>query len=669
MSYRIFVENQEVDTGGDFSAQFTYTIDDIKDFSSRNTKFSKVIILPGTGNNNKVFGNIFEVGNANFHNASTPNVGYNFNAAKSAGCLITQDSIPIFKGVIRVMEIIIDKGRIEYETAVFGELGGLVSAVGDKKLEDLNFASLNHTFTMSNIQASWSATTGYYYPLIDYGYTLDGKIFPVQTFRPAIYVKDYIDKIFQGAGYTYESTFFNTNFFKRLIVPFNGLFPTIDVAQVFNLSRGSSFSTITNAPRSVPFTSTTFPLYLEQNFENTIFTYNREQAISVQYTIQFTTSISFGTFLSVRLLKNGLQVFNTSYNSNGVKTLTGTLELNPGDYISLQIARTSGSGSASISLVNMKLEGQPTVKIPLGINDLVSVNEFIPKDVLQKDFLVWLVKMFNLYIDEDKDKVKHLTIEPFYSYYDSSTSIDWEQKIDHNQPIKIKPMGELNSRLYEFKYKDDSDYYNDYYKKKFGTGYGNFSFDSGYEFAKDKQTVEIGFSASPLVQYSGSEIVATSIQKRGGNSIERTASNIRILSRGAANISLTNHNLIITYNGSTIGTYSNYPYAGHLDSPDAPTTDLSFGVPAEFYFKIVTGYLSGNLYNIFWSYYLSEIVDKDSKVLTAAFKLSPVDIYQLDFSKPIHVLGQRWRLNSVLDYSTDQPDLTKCELLKVIDLE
>jgi hypothetical protein len=668
MSYRIFVENQEVDTGGDFSAQFTYTIDDIKDFSSRNTKFSKVIILPGTGNNNKVFGNIFEVGNANFHNASTPNVGYNFNAAKSAGCLITQDSIPIFKGVIRVMEIIIDKGRIEYETAVFGELGGLVSALGDKKLEDLNFASLNHTFTMSNIQASWAATTGYYYPLIDYGYTLDGKIFPVQTFRPAIYAKEYVDKIFSDAGYTYDSTFFNTNFFKRLIVPFNGLFPTIDVSLVLSINRGANLAA-TNIFTDIPFTSVGFPAYLAQNPANSVFTYKRPQPITVLFSTTFNIAITGAATFAVRLMKNNVEIARRFGNATGSYSFSGTLALEPNDYISIQVFRGGASGTTTISNVNFDLQGQPTVKLPLEINDVVGMNDMIPKDVLQKDFLVWLVKMFNLYIDEDKDKVKHITIEPFYSYYDSSTSIDWEQKIDHNQPIKIKPMGELNSRLYEFKYKDDSDYYNDLYKKKYGTGYGNFSFDSGYEFAKDKQTVEIGFSPSPLVQYSGSEIVATSIQKRNGTTIERTASNIRILQRGAANLPLTSHDLVITNNGTSIGVFSNYPYAGHLDSPDAPTTDLSFGVPAEFYFKIVTGYLSGNLYNIFWSYYLSEIVDKDSKVLTAAFKLSPVDIYQLDFSKPIHVLGQRWRLNSVLDYSTDQPDLTKCELLKVIDLE
>ena len=60
---------------------------------------------------------------------------------------------------------------------------------------------------------------GYFYPLIDYGYVSSNKIdYYYPTLRPALYVREYIDKIITGAGYTYESDFFSTNFFKRLII-------------------------------------------------------------------------------------------------------------------------------------------------------------------------------------------------------------------------------------------------------------------------------------------------------------------------------------------------------------------------------------------------------------------------------------------------------------------
>ena len=39
--------------------------------------------------------------------------------------------------------------------------------------------------------------------------------------KSKIKVKKYLDLIFDSIGYTYTSTFFNSNFFNTLIVPFN----------------------------------------------------------------------------------------------------------------------------------------------------------------------------------------------------------------------------------------------------------------------------------------------------------------------------------------------------------------------------------------------------------------------------------------------------------------
>jgi hypothetical protein len=89
----------------------TYAIDDIKDFSSRNTSFSKTIVLPGTDRNNRVFGNIFDTESAMPYDSTLPNVLTNFNAAKSAQCYLFQDNIQVFKGVVRLLEIVIDRDR------------------------------------------------------------------------------------------------------------------------------------------------------------------------------------------------------------------------------------------------------------------------------------------------------------------------------------------------------------------------------------------------------------------------------------------------------------------------------------------------------------------------------------------------------------------------------
>jgi len=123
-------------------------------------------------------------------------------------------------------------------------------------------------------------------------------------------------------------------------------------------------------------------------------------------------------------------------------------------------------------------------------------------------------------------------------------------------------------------------------------------------------------------------------------------------------------------NGNTniSGALTSYSYAGHLDDPDAPTADINFGVPNEIFFTLPVNYPTANLFNGFWSDYVAEITDKDSKLLTCYVYLKITDIYGLDFSKLIYIDGALWRLNRVIDYNPTNPESTKCEFLRVIEL-
>ena len=118
MNTEIYVENYKLDITSGIDALMTFAIDDIKDFGARNTSFSKTIVVPGTQNNNKVFGNVFDIGQANTTNDGGLNVNTNYNIAKSAKCIIFQGNMQIFKGIIRIMQIVIDKDNIEYELSL-----------------------------------------------------------------------------------------------------------------------------------------------------------------------------------------------------------------------------------------------------------------------------------------------------------------------------------------------------------------------------------------------------------------------------------------------------------------------------------------------------------------------------------------------------------------------
>jgi len=724
MITEIYIENNRLDLTKDISSEFTYAIDDIQDFASRNTNFSKTIILPGNAINNKLFGHIFEFSSSNFYNDSADNVGYNFNAAKTADCVIYVDKIQLFKGILRLLEITIDRGTIEYECVVFGELGGFVSAINNHKLEELDFSVYDHQWNIANITGSWeqaSGTTasgmGYYYPLIDYGQVSHSqnqnhpkRDWSIKAFRPALFVREYLDKIITNSGYTYEASFFDTDLFKRLVIPNNQ--KSFSRLKNYNFQRRNASYTFTEADgtfKLFPLTISELTQNYTPNGTSTEFTYT-----GTSFTGQYETDIRLfwqknsSIPFHFDILINNVLVGTHSWESSSTPTpilfelqSTGNITLNTNDVIKFQFRQDIANDfeltvQVGQGLVKIKTPG--LVPVDFAFQDMIEINQSIPKGIFQRDFVASIIKMFNLYVIEDTTKEKHLRIVPFIDFYtttanflqvndleeellvdnlellllddNSASHIDWTYKVDRSKAIKLKPMSELNGRYFEFKYKSDVDYYNEIYAKRFAYGYGDYIEDTGYEFANDKQTNEIIFAATPLVGYSGEDKVFSTIFKlsntQNTQSEDPIDHNIRIMQiRKITDVTQWH---IKNGNTNISGALTYYSYAGHLDEPDAPTADINFGVPNEIFFTLPVNYPTANLFNGFWSDYVAEITDKDSKLLTCYVYLKITDIYGLDFSKLIYIDGALWRLNRVIDYNPTNPESTKCEFLRVIEL-
>jgi hypothetical protein len=722
MITEIYIEDNRLDLSKDLSSEFTYAVDDIQDFAARNTSFSKTIILPGNAINNKLFGHIFDFSSSNFYDITADNVGYNFNAGKAASCVIYVDKIQVFKGILRLLEITIDRGSIEYECAVFGELGGFVTALNNDKLEDLDFSAYDHQWNEANIRASWeqaSGTTasgmGYYYPLIDYGQVLTNKKHcSYKAFRPALFVKEYIDKIITGSGYTYEAPFFETNLFKRLVIPNNQK----ELSNYTKTQFQANVEAVTINSIVTPTSVASFPnpniiIGYEFGVGGYELLYWTGSSISPTLTLFIDGSLEIpqgGTgSLRVNFFKNGT-IVNTQNVINGdpagridfERTITYSITLATNDYFAVQFELYNLSGASTCYIYqDSYLTSTTTVAVssPLAYNSLIFINSGIPRGFYQRDFIASIIKMFNLYIVEDTTREKHLIIKPYIDFYTTTANflqvndleeellvddidllllddytashIDWSTKIDRSKPFKIKPMSELNGRFFEFKYKSDSDYFNEIYAKHYAKGYADHIEDTGYEFANDKQTSEVIFSPTVLVGYAGDDKIFPTIYKLT-NTTSNTPTedpidhNIRIMQvRKITGVSPWD---LKGDTGNLVNNLTYYGYGGHLDDPDAPTADINYGVPEELYFTLPVSYPSANLFNGFWSDYIAEITDKDSKLLTCNVYLKITDIYGLDFSKLIYIDGALWRLNKVIDYNPTNPESTKCEFLRVIEL-
>jgi hypothetical protein len=303
--------------------------------------------------------------------------------------------------------------------------------------------------------------------------------------------------------------------------------------------------------------------------------------------------------------------------------------------------------------------------VVINYGENIVINDTIPKGILQKDFFSSIVKMFNLYIFEDYTTEKKIKISPFVTFYEDATAVDWSLKVDRSKPMRIKPMSELNSRYYAYKYKSDNDFYAENYRKKYNENYGDLIYDSEYEFAKETTSVEVIFASSVLYKESGTDKVYPAIYKKSNENLkeDKIDSVIRILQAkkitGVTTWALKN-------GGTTLASYTAYGYAGHLNDPSTSSFDLNFGVPKEITFT-TTSYTPNNLFNVYWSSYLAEITDKDSRLLTSTMKLSNRDIYNLDFSKLIWIDGVLYRLNKIEDFNASKEDTCKVELVKIIN--
>lgn len=722
MVTEVYIEDQLAQLTTDISALFTYAIDDVKDFTSRDTSFSKTIIFPGSNRNNAIFGHAFEFAAYNAYDPNLRNVLANYNAAKAAQCRVLIHGIQVFKGVIRLLEVRSIDGFVEYETAMFGTLGGLVTAIGNRLLtgnsdttgqpntaDDLDFSSYDQAWTHANIIASWAdrdstgGGSGVYFPLLDYGLCTTDRInFSYQAMRPALYVHEYIVNILELAGYTWDSPFMETDFFKRLIVPHNEDQVYRQVRQLIDnrsnfvdkyleeltpptggvKSRAVNFSTVVSLINFTPTYSTapvgsTFTYTggaLNARIHATLLmTYGGGQGlVSVTATINVNASPvdSYTFILSGAAATSGYPLAThplyISLDAPSVTLLTG-------DVITVSVDATYPGIAPSAWRIDLAADSKLSVvasegtSVPAGYGDNLSINMLIPKGILQKDFLMSIVKMFNLRIYQDANIDNHVIITPYIDFYDNTDPLDWSNKLDRGKAISLKPMSEVNARYFNFSYEKDVDYDNKTYFDRFGKGYADRTYDAGFDFVSEKSDLKLIFASSVLVGVSGLDKAVTRIMKYDNGTEGRIASKIRILQ--TKRIAVGSWNVLQDDLTTVINNTAYYGYAGHINDPELPQgADLNFGAPAEIYWTPANPYKPLTIYSYYYSPYLAEITDKDSKLLTAYFRLSPVDILNLDFAKSIVIDGQLWRINRIVDYNAAFEDVTKAELLKVIAL-
>ena len=691
---RLLVNNSPVDLSDNFDILISKSIADIKSPETRSSEWTKTVVIPGTRANNKLFGHIFEVEQTI---QGTTQFAPDFNPNKKADVVVLLDEIEQLRGFIRLIQInVLDSTDIQYECSLHGQTADLFTSIADRKLNVLNFSEYNHTLSSGSVIDSWDTSitynsspqafaygSGYMYAMIDKGYSNTQNItqFEVASMTPCLYAKTIVDKIFSNAGYSYTSdSFFNNARFKRLVIPPpNGLTVSAGVieARKFQATKTASQSMQLNETIIFDNDSTsgnfdnggnynvagiyTVPAMGDYTFELTILsactltTYVPPAPITE-------VDISIGIFVNGTIIKSAVI---TQYFSSMTHNLLFGLQARSGDTVEFRLVQVRDSAYGQ-SLSNAQFNFDVLMNSVLlndcqastyGYNSTVDFSQFLNSEVKQSDLLMSFVKMFNLYIEPSQDQPKILRCVPRDEFYNGS-NVDWTKKLDYSKPVEIVPMGDLDANPYVFSYKEGADTSNKQYQEMYQSTYGSRTYKVDNDFVKTEKKIDIVFSPTQIKNYPNAQknfVLSYVEAEKDGD--------LRIMYYGGLQSDVSWRLYSISYMLPYYSNRTKLPMTIHYDSVTAPTFDILFGMPKELGVGAGYQYNNSNLVTNYYYRFITEITNKNSKILRAYFKITPLDWYNLRFNNLYFFEGQYWRLNKVNDYNPVEDGVYECEFL------
>jgi len=688
----------EVKEGTAFPLNFQ--VGDIRDISQRKGNFSKTITLVGSKNNNDLLNHYYDVN----IEAGT------FNINTLTTCSVIQDGIPIMEDAVlqltSVKKVQLTDGyeeHVEYEVLVRDSKGDFFTAINNKELTDIDFTDLNHTFDANNIQMRFgnTVTDGFKYFLPMSG---DAN-YMINEFKPAIFAKVYMDRIFADAGYQYNWPTLSATKFDKLIIPYNGGSDNFDFADYVVRAEKTTPSTVTSALSIQPSTSVyTFTGLTEledpQNLFNpltgvytTPFNINsaNSQYYEIKILINFSLDVNFPSGnTSVGTPQFYLNFFNAPYNVNVSSPLYNGLTgvLGPGSYnvavdtllVSIQATDATllpqltalttnvqaffftGGGfytipyNLDLTINSADITITPSSNI-VAVGGTLDVNDYVPKKIKQSDYVKAIFNMFNLYAEVDKSQPNMLNLVHRDDYYDAGKQVDWTYKLAKDQEQSLSFLPELTSKKVILTYAPDKDDPNVMYTNATNQIYGQAEVIFDNEYVKDVTTKAVLFSPTPVIDTTFGAYVP---QIMGS----QPDINIRILYDSTAEVGLTNCAAFNIYDYGSVGAtnLTSYPYVGHFNDPLNPSWDLNFAICSFYYYQPLT-LTDNNLYNKYWRRTMGQI--NNGKMLTAYFDLKEPDIQSLELNDKIRIDNSWWNINKVIDYDANANKLTQVELISV----
>jgi hypothetical protein len=216
---QLFLNDTLVDLTDDSPIALTFQINNLAEVKNQQGNTSNQFKLPLTQRNRQILGYPDDL-------AFTTNLPYTRYAAK-----VVQDGMEIIPYGIGELNSVDDStasitvvsGNVDYFDAIDGsiyDMGDSNTTWGKSKA----WLPYDHTWSLDNVVYSQYNTTGWIWPVIDYGNLVYDPARPIQinikNLRPGFFLKTAIELITQASGFRATGTLLQDELFNKLIVQF-----------------------------------------------------------------------------------------------------------------------------------------------------------------------------------------------------------------------------------------------------------------------------------------------------------------------------------------------------------------------------------------------------------------------------------------------------------------
>lgn len=718
-----------LDIPQDTAISITKSFEEIEDFTTIKTSFSKTFDIPQSSRNNQFFKSAFMVNSSNFVD----------NIVVQA--VVKYGGADVFIGDLRLNKITNDIDGGSYEVFLTQELPNLANTLEGIRLVDTDISDLQHELTYDNIVSTWSYTGGSYtnysgltgsllYPLVHYGYddnqyygrfdlsssgfTNSGGALSVNQFAPWVNAKYLLDKCFSASSFTYQSSFLNSDYFTSLFT----IAKANDTMGVKPSSANTENANVFLVENNTPFTDTdsSFPgNFDEAYFAGFIFTDVLNDPLNIFSPSQNNSSTGRGHFFTpivdgeykfkvsyraslrkaflplylnfaIKDVDNGtiynqakgIIIFNSSTDTE-VNDFYINATLPAGRRVALFYSRNNGGGDPFGEIVFSYQKWELWTSPVLTNTNQISLQDNLPAEITCLDYFKGIVETFNLVVIPSGER--NFLIEPWDSYFSSGSTLDWSNKLDLSTPHTLEPTNQL-SKEFRLEYQESSDKLSDINIQNRDQVFGTKRFIDNQPFHTGINTFTSIFEPLPISTFDDeteSNILIPHLYEWKVASDENpaeytpTSSNLRLgWYNGLLDCKITGTTTpIYIISGNTPVSHTTYPAISHLSSYEfsaSTFSDLSFKNQYDFWQvhnDSYVGYTDRDLYNDFWNTRITQIYEPDTKLFTGGFILTPTDIETINFNDKVYFQDAYWRLYEMIDADITSESLVSCSFLKI----